>query len=586
MRIPDSKIAEVAAAADIVQVISDYVDLKKAGKDYKGLCPFHGDKDPSFYVSPQKEIFYCFGCAKGGSIFSFLMQMENISFVESVRLLARRYGVTFEFEDRGTSSADKREKLLSALIAAHDHFKHNLRFSDVARGYLEKRGIAQEWIESLGLGFAPDSWDGAVNHLRRLGVGLDDAVLAGLVRQRKSGGHYDYFRSRIMIPIRDLSGDLVAFGGRVLGEGDPKYLNSPESQLFHKNRLLYGLDSAREAIRAEGSVILVEGYFDQISLRTRGLENAVAPLGTALGREQVRLLKRFSTNVVTVFDGDDAGVRAVKRAIPLFLSEGAEPRCLILREDKDPDEAVRRVGIEGFHRLLETSVPMIDFLMESLEEQYDLSTIGGRNAAMEECLPVLREIADSAERDYLIERFSSRIRVREERLRGLLRSGRGGRAKEFRRKEDSGKSLFDFPADERNVVRGMLLRDGFIERVLESGTVKDLEEPVLRNIAEKMIRFREESGGFDSASFCRSLEDERLASMVAGWMQPRAEEDDLRPEVEGHALMDHSLDSIRMRKFQKRKAEIQERMRHCTPGEDEYNRLAQELLAIGRRLHR
>jgi DNA primase len=476
--------------------------------------------------------------------------------------------------------------LVKALEASQSYFVEKLRFNQSASDYLSGRGVSPEWVGKLGLGYAPDSWDGLQDHLRKAGVDSQDAVAAGLIRPRADGGHFDHFRSRIMIPIRDLNGQLVAFGGRIFGEGEPKYLNSPDSTLFHKKSILYGLDTAREAIRREGRVVIVEGYFDQISLRIRGLDNTVAPLGTALGREQIRLAKRFTDDVITVFDADEAGIRAVKRSIPLFLSEGIEPRCLILKQHKDPDEAVNSMGADAFLSLLDTSVSMIDFLLDTLETQYNLNTIQGRNLAVEECLPVLREIADSKEGDYLIERFSFRIRVREDRLRRILSSGAGvGRSNRQDRSETK-KSLFDFPADERNVVRGMLLRQGFMDRVIESGVLKDLEDSVLSSLANGMVRFREQMGGFDPGSFSNSLEDEQLASVVAGWLRPKPEEDDLRPEVDGDLTIDHSLDSIRLRKLERRKTEIQERMKRCTPGEEEYNDLARELLAIGRRLHK
>jgi len=586
MRIPESKVAEVAAAADIVQVISDHVELKKAGKDYRGLCPFHGDKDPSFYVSPQKGIFYCFGCGVGGSVFNFIMKMENTSFVEAVQMVARRYGVPFQLETGSGRAGNQRARLVTALEASQGYFVEKLRFNRSAADYLSGRGVSPECVNSLGLGYAPDSWDGLLDHLRKSGVDLQDAVAAGVIRPRAGGGYYDHFRSRIMIPIRDLNGQLVAFGGRIFGEGEPKYLNSPDTALFHKKSLLYGLDSAREAIRREGRVVIVEGYFDQISLRIRGMENTVAPLGTALGREQIRIVKRFTDDVITVFDADEAGIRAVKRSIPLFLAEGIEPRCLILKQHKDPDEAVNSLGMDAFRELLDTSVSMIDFLLDALETQYNLKTIQGRNLAVEECLPVLREIADSKEGDYLIERFSFRIRVREDRLRRILSSGAGLGHSNREKGAESKKSLFDFPADERNVVRGMLLRQGFMDRVIESGVLKDLEDSVLSSLAQGMVRFREQTGGFDAVSFSNSLEDEQFASVVAGWLRPKPEEDDLRPEVDGDLTIDHSLDRIRLRKLEQRKAEIQERMKRCIPGEEEYNNLARELLAIGQRLHK
>lgn len=581
MRIPESKIAEVAAAADIVQVIAQYVDLKKAGKDYRGLCPFHQDKSPSFYVSPQKGIFHCFGCSVGGSVFNFIMKMENTTFVDAVRILAERYGVPLVLKEGsgGRAANGEKERLTQALEVARGYFEEHLRAKTEARSYLLDRGIPDQWIGAIGFGFAPDSWDGIYSRLRAKGVDVRDAVLAGLIKERASGGHYDYFRSRIMIPIRDLSGRLVAFGGRVFGEGDPKYLNSPESPIFRKRGFLFGLESAREAIRREGTAIVVEGYFDQISLRIMGLENTVAPLGTALGPEQVRLIRRFADQVVTVFDGDEAGLQAVRRSIPLFLAEGIEPRCVILREDKDPDEAVNRIGPEGFRRLLDQARPMVDFLLDSIAERHDLGTLRGRNLAVEECLPVIREIANSRAGDYFIERVSSRTRVREDRLRHLMKS-RSREGVESRPARTRGRVFFDFPAYERNVVRGMLLREGFIDRVLESGVLKDLEDPVLSGLAGRIVSYKQLTGRFDPVLFAGCLEDENLAELVAQWLKPRPEEDDLRPEFDGDQAMDQSLDSIRLRKLEKRKEEIKQRMRQCVPGEEEYNALATELSAI------
>ncbi len=587
MRISEAKIAEVAAAADIVHVISGYVSLKKAGKDFRGLCPFHGDQDPSFYVSPQKGIFKCFGCGAGGRVFHFVMKMENVSFVESVRMLANRYGVPFHMEEGRGRPPGERDRLINALNSAQSYFAQNLEMNPAAKEYLSDRGVPDAWIDRIGLGFAPDSWEGVMRHLRSTGVDPVDATVAGIIKTRASGGHYDVFRSRITIPISDLNSAIVAFGGRILGPGEPKYLNSPESPVFQKKSTLYGLDTARDSIRSEGFVVVVEGYFDQISLMIRGVENTVAPLGTALGVRQVRLMKRFSEDVITVFDGDEAGLRAVKRSIPVFIAEGIEPRCVILKEDKDPDEAIRRLGVDGFRDLLTGSVSMVDFLLDSIQAQYDLGTLSGRNLALEECLPVLREIADSKERDYLIERFASRIRVREERLRRVLAAGKQSR------RESPGKrvgvmSLFDFPADERNVVRGMLLREGFIDRVVEAGVIKDIDHPVLRKLAEMMAEFSRDRSGFDALSFSDSLHDQDLAALVAGWFHPKREEDDLRPEVEpdvdSDRTLDQSMDRIRSRKLIRRKEEIQERMKRCPPEGEEFSSLCRELLAIGKRL--
>ncbi len=414
---------------------------------------------------------------------------------------------------------------------------------------------------------------------------MRDAAALGIVRQRDSGGYYDYFRSRVMIPIRDLNGNVIAFGGRAYGKGEPKYLNSPESTLFRKRGTLYGLDTARDSIRSEGAAILVEGYFDQISLRIRGLENVVAPLGTSLAVEQVKLLKRYTTDVITVFDGDEAGLRAVRRSIPLFLAEGLEPRCVVLRQDKDPDEAVQNRGIEEFRRILTEAVPIIDFFLNDLQERYNLSGIQGRNLALEESLPLLREIADSKERDYLIERFASRLRVREDRIRRLVGASLPRRQGNTNKQELNG-SVQPASDMEKNVVRGMLLRDGFIDTIIASGLIKDLEDPFLRSLAERIVAYRKETGNFESRSFCSSLDDHKFASTVAGWLEPRPEDDDLRPEVDGDRVIDESVDRLKLRRLERRKSEIVDKMKKCPPGDTEYNLLAQELLSIGRRLHK
>jgi DNA primase len=585
MAIPETKIAEVAHAANIVDVISQYVELKRAGKDYRGVCPFHGDKDPSFFVSPQKGSFYCFGCAAGGSVFNFLMKIENMSFVDAVRTLADRYGVTIETDARRDQGLEERKALEQLIADASAFFAARLRAAPHALRYLRNRDMGDPWIQELALGFAPESWDALTLHLGRNGANLSLASSAGLVRRRTEGGHYDYFRSRIMIPIRNLQGTIVGFGGRILGEGEPKYLNSPESSLFSKRRLLFGLDSAREAVRREGFCLLVEGYFDQLSLRVRGIANAAAPLGTSLAREQIKLLTRFTSNIITVFDGDAAGVRAVTRVMPMFLSEGLEPRCVILTEDKDPDEAVRRVGADGFRKLVERAVPMTDFFLDSLAERHDPRSLAGRSQAMEECIPIIREIADHKAADYFIEKLSSRMRVREDRVRAALNSATP-LSRATRKSEPTRGTWFSLPADERNVVRGMLMSESFFERVREAGAVKDIEHPLLKSMAEKMLAFREQHESWNATMFCASLADEELAATVAGWLHPRREEDDLREEVQGDIALEDSLRRIALRRLIRRKTEIQTLLGRLEPGADEYNRLAGELLAIGRSLRK
>ena len=579
MRIPQSKISEIAAAADIVQVISQYVTLKKAGKDYKGVCPFHGDKDPSFYVSPQKGIFHCFGCSVGGSVFNFLMRMENWTFLEAVQHLARRYGIHLDLSDGQVGRQEDRNAIFQALALGVEYFVNNLKVEAV--NYLTERRIPRKWIKDLQLGFAPDRWDGIVSFLRSRGVLDKHAKTAGLVRERADGSPYDYFRQRIMIPIRNINGQVIAFGGRILGEGTPKYLNSPESDVFIKKNTLFGLDAAREAVRSEGYVILVEGYFDQISLRIRGIQNALAPLGTSLALEQVRLIKRFTSNVRIVFDSDEAGIRALKRAIPMFLGQGIDPACVVLHGAKDPDEAIKQIGVDGFKKLVDEAVPAVSFLLDHIQSRCDVNTISGKNLAIEEIMPIIGEIADSVERDYIIDKVCSRFRIKEERLRQRLRST-ARRSDVTGRIETRERPLYKFPADERNVVRGMILLEGVIEPISAAGVLKDIENPIMADLAGRVTAFYKQNGRFDAKAFLNSLDDQQLSSIVASWMNPTPEEDDLRPELQGETLVYESLDRMRIRKLEKRKSEIKERMKKCVPGDEEYKRLYNYLLSLGR----
>ncbi len=300
----------------------------------------------------------------------------------------------------------------------------------------------------------------------------------------------------------------------------------------------------------------------------------------------MKLIKRYTANVITVFDGDEAGLRAVRRSIPLFLAEGVEPRCLILKEDKDPDEAVQKHGIDEFRKMLSQAVPMVDFLLNDLNERYDINGIQGRNLALEECLPVLREIADSKERDYLIERFASRLRVREDRILRLIGAAPLARRQSGAIRQEPNRGMQGVSDAEKNVVRGMLLREGFVDTVIESGLIKHLEDPFLRSLADRIVTHRKQTSNFDPLSFCNSLEDHKLASIVAAWLEPRPEEDDLRPEVDGDRVIDESVERLRLRRVERRKSEIIQKMKKCLPGAEDYNLLAQELLEIGRRLHK
>ena len=361
MAIPKEVIEKVRDLSDVVETVGHFVTLKKTGNHFTGLCPFHREKTPSFKVFPESQNFHCFGCGEGGSVFDFVMKTENLSFPETVRLLAEKVGI--EVPRREADEAEDRRiaELSETLEMATRYFERQLASAEGhrARSYLTDRGLSEETIKTFRVGFARPGWDGLLNALSRL---RDGAALerAGLAIQGKRG-HYDRFRDRVIFPILSTSGRVVAFGGRILGPGEPKYLNSPETPLYRKSRVLYGLSHARRAIREEKQVLVVEGYMDVLALHQAGVSNAVATCGTSLTSEHARLLARFAPEVVFVFDGDDAGIRAALRGFEVLLPSGARVQAVPLPGEQDPDDIVRKGGGEAFSKALATRANLVKF---------------------------------------------------------------------------------------------------------------------------------------------------------------------------------------------------------------------------------
>jgi len=381
--IPEDKITDIQNAADIVDVISEYVLLKKAGKNYKGLCPFHSEKTPSFTVSPDKKMFYCFGCHTGGNVFSFLMKHEGYSYPEAIKLLAERYGIelpTHEMSPEIRKQISEREALLSVNKEAKEYFCNALQSSagKEARAYLNNRGVAREIIDIFQLGYAPDGWDNLLNFFLKKRISPEMLEKAGLIIPRQTGkGFYDRFRNRIIFPITDIHGQVIGFGGRVMDDSLPKYLNSPETPLYNKSRSLYGLNMTKRKCREEDKVFIVEGYFDLISLYQYGIQNAAATLGTALTPEHVRLLKGYANRIILVYDSDDAGIRAAHRSIEIFEKENTDAYIMTLPPGHDPDSFLFEHGAESFlRRSVDNSYSMIKFLMKSAIEKHGLSVEG------------------------------------------------------------------------------------------------------------------------------------------------------------------------------------------------------------------
>lgn len=414
-RFPDHFIQEVADKTDITDIVSQYVTLKKAGGSYIGLCPFHSEKTPSFSVSPRKGIFHCFGCGVGGNAISFLMKMENLSFQEAVVRLAERanlavpelkYGEDKEARQR---RADERERLYAVNQAAAEYFYHSIKDSPAAVAYLKGRGLTGADAKRFFLGYAKDGWDNLLKALTAQGHTESDIAKAGLITTGESGKVYDRFRNRIMFPIFDAHDHIIGFGGRVLDDSKPKYLNSPEGVLFSKSRNLFGFNIARRA-RTQ-FVILVEGYMDAIALMRAGYPNTVATLGTALTGEQAQLLKRYFSEVVICYDSDQAGRKATDRAIVILREAGCGISVLDLKAKKDPDEYLKTYGKERFDACLRERKTDMAYLMESYGERYDIQDAAGKIAYIGALTPYLSNIADRVEQDVYVNALAERTGV-------------------------------------------------------------------------------------------------------------------------------------------------------------------------------
>jgi len=431
LMIPKDKIDEVRERTSIVRLIGEYVPLKRRGSNYIGLCPFHSEKTPSFAVNEDKKIFHCFGCHETGSAITFLMKKDGMTFPEAVRELASRCGVTIK-EERGARRG-QRDSLYTINSAAGDYFVMTLHGSEGrgARAYLEKRGYSDRaFLEGFGLGYAPEGWSGLLRYLEKAGFSPSLAGKAGLVSMGKRG-YYDRFRERLIFPITDVRGRVIGFGGRALGEGGPKYLNSPETELFKKGETLFGLSQARAAIKDRGFAIVVEGYFDLLAMHASGFTNTVATLGTALTKGHLRALRGYADSLYTLFDADEAGVKAALRGMDLFMDEDMRCRVVTLPCAKDPDEFLRDHGPGEMEKAIDGAVPLMEFFLRRLESAHDTSTAEGKAAFFERVIPYISKIKNIAERDHYVSYVATLLKMPPaslyEELRGRGRAGAGSR---------------------------------------------------------------------------------------------------------------------------------------------------------------
>jgi len=402
-RIPDEIIQRVRDRVDMVDTIGRFVSLKRSGRSYKGLCPFHDEKTPSFHVNPDRQAFHCFGCQEGGSAFTFLMKIENLTFPEAVRVLAREYGI--EVPESGGGDQGATERIFEALEAAQELYLRGLQKpGNPGAAYLEKRGIDAATIEKFGIGFVPDAWDSVANFLREKEISAATGARAGLLAERSSGGHYDRLRGRVTFPIRDVRGRVIGFGGRAIGEDQhPKYLNTPESPVFHKRDVFYGFPAALEPIRRSERAVVVEGYFDQIALYRAGIEGSVATCGTSLTVEHGRGLRRRTQNVVLMFDGDEAGQKAIERSLEVLLPAGLRVSAVLLPPGDDPDTMLAREGAEVLLKLVDEAPSAIELVIRRAVAR-GCKTPWEKADAVASVAPVLALVESAVERtDYCVQ---------------------------------------------------------------------------------------------------------------------------------------------------------------------------------------
>jgi DNA primase len=414
---------EIRRRTDILALVGAHAALKKSGRYFKALCPFHQEKTPSFHVDPERGLWHCFGCGAGGDVFDFVMRTANLSFPEAAQELARRAGVRIDTSPEAVQRASEREQILRALDGAREYFRAMLGKVRKGREYLSRRGVSDAVVGRFHLGYAPPGWDGLLVALGARRYSPKVLEQAGLVAARQGGdGYFDMFRDRLMFPIFDLQDRVVAFGGRALDDSEPKYLNSRETPAFAKGRLLYALGQAREAVREQGEAVVVEGYMDALTCHQFGVANAVASLGTALTADQIALLRRFAPRVVLVYDSDQAGQTATERGLMLCEEAELTARVAVLPAGEDPDSYLRRHGAEAFAGLVAGALPMFEWRLEVAAGRHDRGTREGRIAIIDEMLAVVQSVANPVRTAEYLRTLTERFGVPEDALRQRLRT--------------------------------------------------------------------------------------------------------------------------------------------------------------------
>lgn len=525
-KIPNDKIAQVRDANEIVTLISNYLTLKKSGKGYSGLCPFHSDSSPSFHVNPNTQLYYCFGCQKGGNVFNFLMEMEKMSFIEAVEFLAEKAGIALPRAQVDDRLEKEKEALYFVNRWAANFFYKNL-LAPVGKNalqYVQGRGINREMIKTFGLGYSLPEWDGLIKQAKNDSVSLDVLLKAGLIIKKGDTGFYDRFRGRFMIPIVDLYKRVVGFGGRKMVDDDsPKYINSPETPIYQKGQILFGLYQSRDPIKEQDQAIFVEGYTDLISLFQAGIRNVVATSGTALTTAQAKLIRRFTEIIVLLYDADTAGSLAAMRGADIFLDEGLEVKIVTLPAGHDPDSYVRERGVDYFKQALSHAKSIIKFKIDTLSQKLDVSSTQGKTQLINSVLESIIRIKDSIKQNLALKEVAEHFGLDErslmERLHYIKKNGQHRPVKTDQiasskeRSKISQKSKYDIA--EENLVRLVIEDTNWISLIIKHLELDELFNPEMKKIFSIIYNLYQITDKLKPDMILEEITDPQLSSRMA-----------------------------------------------------------------------
>ena len=518
-RLPEDLIDRIKDATDIVEVISQYVQLKQNGRNYVGLCPFHNEKTPSFSVNPDLQIYKCFGCGAGGPVFKFIQEIDRVSFIEAVSFLAQRCGIALPERQGDQAHSPALDPLYRANELAQKYFHHLLRHDSQGRkalDYIRSRRLADATVERFGLGYAPPGWDALLKVAAKRQLPPDILEQAGLASPGQRGP-YDRFRDRLAFPIANLSGRTIAFGARALKpDQEPKYLNSPETSIYHKSAVLYGLHQTRDAIRKQGIALIVEGYMDLLSLVQQGIPNVVASAGTALTTQQCRTLARYAPQVVLVFDGDAAGSNAALRGIEVLLSSGLDTRAVSLPQGHDPDTFVQEEGPDALLSAIERAGSALDFYLEQLARQWDLDTVGGKTRAAEAIRPLLANCRDAVQRDLMLREMAQRLGIDERAIREELQQALRHQGARARSTAAAAPPEREEPPLREKQFLGLLMNfPRFIASTAEKLPTGAFSDPRARAIAGILFDQSEVGETLDLSLMLTAIEDDDLVQLIS-----------------------------------------------------------------------